>query len=88
MQKAALLLTIAVISSLSLSSVAFAYTERDVDRLTTLAVIYGRAVACGADVEASIRRTGSWIDSTFESERGAYQFSETARLIFRPHEQD
>lgn len=51
---------------------ALAYSEQDVNRLTTLAAIYGRAVACGADVDASISHTGAWIDTTFGDERGIY----------------
>ena len=72
MHKAILILLITVISSFALTGQASAYSEQDVDRLTTLAAIYGRAVACGADVEASIGRTGAWIDSTFGNERGTY----------------
>lgn len=54
------------------SGSALAYTAQDVDRLTTLAAIYGRATACGADVDGPIGRTGAWIDATFGSERGTY----------------
>ena len=65
-----LFLLIAVL--LSLSTKAFAYSEQDINKLTTLAAIYGRAVACGADVDGPISRTGTWIDSTFGNDRGAY----------------
>lgn len=70
MRTITLFFAIAALSVLPIK--AFAYSERDVDRLTTLAAVYGRAVACGADVDASISRTGAWIDSTFGSDRGTY----------------
>lgn len=46
--------------------------QGDVDRLSTYAVLLGRAVACGVSVDSQSRRVGAWIDRTwFGQERSA-----------------
>jgi hypothetical protein len=47
------------------SSSAMAASSADIDKLTTYAVILGRAVACGANVDDASRRVGQWMDRTF-----------------------
>lgn len=48
------------------------YDNNDIDRLTSLAVLYGRGIGCGANLDAELRETGAWIDSTFGADRGVY----------------
>lgn len=40
-------------------------TPQDIDKLTTYAVILGRAIGCGADVSSASRRVGLWMDKVF-----------------------
>jgi len=40
-------------------------SDSDIDRLTTYAVILGRAVACGAKIEEPMRLVGQWMDRIF-----------------------
>lgn len=40
-------------------------TPQDIDKLTTYAVILGRAIACGADVSSASGRVGRWMDRVF-----------------------
>ncbi len=44
---------------------SFAASDSDIDKLTTYAVILGRAVACGAVIEPAMKRVGRWMDSIF-----------------------
>jgi hypothetical protein len=44
---------------------AMAASSADIDKLTTYAVILGRATACGANVDDASRRVGRWMDRTF-----------------------
>lgn len=37
----------------------------DIDKLTTYAVVLGRAVACGVNIEDASRRVGLWMDRRF-----------------------
>lgn len=37
----------------------------DIDQLSTYAVLLGRGLGCGYNMEAEMRRVGRWIDSTF-----------------------
>lgn len=46
-----------------------ATTDANVDRMTTYAVLLGRAVGCGLDTEAASRRVGAWMDDTFNVEQ-------------------
>jgi len=46
-------------------SIAYAESSRDTDRLTTYAVVLGRCIGCGFDMEDQSRRVGSWLDQTF-----------------------
>ena len=45
--------------------VAEAASAKNVDKLTTYAVILGRAAACGGDIETPSRRVGAWMDKVF-----------------------
>lgn len=48
-------------------------SSSDIDKLTSYAVIYGRAIACGISVQGDIAKTGAWIDRTFlGSEKSTY----------------
>ena len=47
------------------SSSVMAASSADIDKLTTYAVILGRAVACGANIDDASRRVGRWMDRTF-----------------------
>jgi len=42
-----------------------AISKADIDRLTTYAVIIGRAIACGVETDYAMRRVGSWLDDKF-----------------------
>jgi hypothetical protein len=42
-----------------------AATSADVDRLTTYAVILGRATGCGIDTERAAAQVGAWMDKRF-----------------------
>lgn len=56
-------------------AVVNAASSEDIDKLTTYAVILGRAVACDADVDDASRRVGRWMDGAFppgSSEQGTY----------------
>ncbi len=47
------------------SHTVIAASSDDIDKLTTYAVILGRAVACGNDIEDPMRRVGRWMDGKF-----------------------
>jgi hypothetical protein len=47
------------------SPLAIAASQADIDKLTTYAVVLGRAVACGANLDDASRRVGRWMDRTF-----------------------
>jgi hypothetical protein len=51
--------------------ITYAATDEDVDRLTTYAVVLGRAIACGVDVKDASSRVGSWMDRTFSNKEKA-----------------
>jgi hypothetical protein len=40
-------------------------TAQDINKLTTYAVILGRAIACGADVGSASGKVGRWMDRVF-----------------------
>jgi hypothetical protein len=44
---------------------ASAASQRDIDKLTTYAVVLGRAAACGGDIQGPTRRVGIWMDRVF-----------------------
>ena len=56
---------ILILAFFSTLSQVFAATEEDVDKLTTYAVIVGRAIACGIDTENEMREIGAWMDKRF-----------------------
>lgn len=45
--------------------VAEAASPKDIDKLTTYAVVLGRAAACGGDIQTPSRRVGAWMDIVF-----------------------
>lgn len=47
------------------SAQSAAVTDADIDRLTTYAIVLGRAAACGVDVEVESKRVGGWMDRRF-----------------------
>lgn len=49
----------------SFSAQSYAVSDADIDRLTTYAIVLGRAAACGVDVERESERVGGWIDRRF-----------------------
>lgn len=51
--------------SLFASVRTMAASEANIDRLTTYAVIIGRAVACGVDTGDAMQRVGAWMDNKF-----------------------
>jgi len=42
-----------------------AATDVDIDKLTTYAVVIGRAMACGVDTEPAMKDVGKWMDRRF-----------------------
>jgi len=42
-----------------------AATDADIDKLTTYAVVIGRAVACGVDIKPAMKDVGRWMDRRF-----------------------
>jgi hypothetical protein len=44
---------------------AHAASEADIDKLTTYAVILGRATACGINTQQAAAEVGKWIDKRF-----------------------
>lgn len=53
------------IGVLASSTAALGASSQDIDRMTTYAVVLGRAVACGADITDASRRVGRWMDVKF-----------------------
>ena len=52
---------------------SFGASDSDIDKLTTYAVILGRAVACGIDTSNATSRVGAWMDRTFlKNEKATY----------------
>ena len=49
----------------SVASISLAASSKDVDRLTSYAVILGRGIACGAESAEASRRVGAWMDVKF-----------------------
>ena len=58
-------LTFAVLIGL-MSSTAQAASDADVNKLTSYAVMLGRAAGCGVSVTDQAGRVGSWMDRQFE----------------------
>lgn len=53
--------------------VAPAATDKQIDDLTSYAVIIGRGLACGEDIEDPMNRVGAWLLNSFApKERGPY----------------
>lgn len=70
------------------TSKTLAYNGHDVGKLTTLAAIYGRAVACGVtldDLQVSMEQAIKWHRSTFGSDSDAY--SEMFKEVMRQNAQ-
>ncbi|WP_302356715.1 hypothetical protein [Alcaligenes sp. YSL9] len=62
---------------------SYAVSDADIDRLTTYAIVLGRAAACGVEVEAESKRVGGWMDRRFsKSDQQVYLpiFFEGARI--------
>ena len=54
-----------ILCTLGSIQTASAASSADVDRMTTYAVIIGRAIACGAADDKSVSQAGAWFDRTF-----------------------
>lgn len=59
-----LILSVMTVTLLGTASVK-AESLSDIDQLSTYAVLIGRGLGCGYNMEAEMRRVGRWIDSTF-----------------------
>lgn len=55
----------ALLTALSLNS-AHAASDADVNKLTTYAVMLGRAAGCGLSVDSEASQVGSWMDRRFK----------------------
>ncbi|MGY6274994.1 hypothetical protein [Methylomonas sp. MgM2] len=55
----------AVIAFILFNSLAIAASSSDTDKLTSYAVILGRAAACGIDTTDASSRVGGWMDRVF-----------------------
>ncbi len=53
------------LSSFIYAASALAATNADIDRMTTYAVILGRAAGCGIDTSIESARVGRWMDRKF-----------------------
>lgn len=53
------------VSTVFIPTPTLAASQADIDRLTTYAVIIGRAIACGVDTDDAMRRVGAWMDVKF-----------------------
>ena len=54
-----------VVAFIILVSSAIAASPAEIDKLTTYAVILGRATACGINTKEASSRVGTWMDRTF-----------------------
>lgn len=54
-----------LILALAVTTPTAVSAQDDVDRISTYAVLLGRAVACGMNVDSPSRRVGAWIDRTW-----------------------
>jgi len=64
-KKWSLLSIASVVISVLMSPHASAATDAEIDKMTTYAVILGRATGCGFDVTAASHRVGKWMDQVF-----------------------
>lgn len=55
----------ALLTALSINS-AHAASDADVNKLTTYAVMLGRAAGCGLSVDSEASQVGSWMDRRFK----------------------
>ncbi|WP_448873940.1 hypothetical protein [Desulfobulbus propionicus] len=47
------------------STICFSADQKDIDMLTSYAVMLGRAAACKADTKEAVSRIGAWMDRSF-----------------------
>lgn len=59
------LVLVVIVCITAMERVAYAASDADIDRLTSYAVILGRAAACDEDTDYAARRVGAWVDRTF-----------------------
>ena len=43
----------------------YAADQSDIDKMTTFAVLLGRAIGCGMDVSYQMKKVGQWMDTSF-----------------------
>lgn len=60
----AMLLGLVIVVS-SFSAPVQAASPKDIDHMTTYAVILGRAIGCGIDTDYAMKRVGAWMDRKF-----------------------
>jgi len=48
-----------------LPTISFAASKADIDKLTSYAVVLGRAIGCRIDTDYEMERVGAWIDKKF-----------------------
>jgi len=58
-------IVVGIISALADPLNAQAASRADIDRLTSYAVILGRAIACGIDTQEASVQIGKWMDKRF-----------------------
>jgi len=58
-------IAIAIFANTIASDSAMAATEGDINKLTTYAVILGRAFGCGMDATQEMQSVGAWMDAIF-----------------------
>jgi len=62
---AGILMIITFMSIILMPPPATAASKADIDKMTTYAVILGRASACGINADYASKRVGSWLDRKF-----------------------
>lgn len=54
-----------IVGFLTLALPVYAASEKDIDKMTTFAVILGLAIGCGIDTAQASKAAGSWFDRRF-----------------------
>ncbi len=58
-------INILLVITLTAPTSVFSATDADIDKMTSYAVIIGRAAGCGIDTGDAMRRVGKWMDRRF-----------------------
>jgi hypothetical protein len=54
-----------MVGFLTIALPVYAASEKDIDKMTTFAVILGRAIGCGIDTAQASEAVGAWLDKSF-----------------------